>query len=174
MPSLFDDDEFVVTVRQCSFCGVVKPISEYNADKQNKTGFRCYCRECHKAHHRVYDPEYRNREEVRYRRTAQGNKRRATKKMRSIPLTDVEKLEIEQIYLQSRIMTLQTGVKHCVDHILPIKHEYGLHHPLNLRVITESENNAKQAKITPEGLAVMPILKRIYEERVTVNNDTEA
>jgi len=44
--------------KKCSKCKTIKPISEFNIDKQNKDGFRGYCKSCKK----IYEGEYRQTE----------------------------------------------------------------------------------------------------------------
>ncbi|MGY2279567.1 HNH endonuclease signature motif containing protein [Pseudomonas monsensis] len=55
---------------------------------------------------------------------------------------------IEALYVDARKLTVTTGIKHEVDHIIPIqgKRVCGLHVPWNLRVITKAANVRKHAK----------------------------
>jgi len=56
---------------------------------------------------------------------------------------------IKSIYNDARQKSMDTGVKHEVDHICPLHNDMvcGLHVQQNLRVITERENTAKKNKI---------------------------
>lgn len=55
---------------------------------------------------------------------------------------------MELLYLEARRLTATTGIKHEVDHIIPVqgKSVCGLHVPWNLRVITKAANARKHAK----------------------------
>jgi len=83
-----------------------------------------------------------NPERVRARNAA----RRASRK-RAQPgwLTDENLREIEAIYQMAYRLELETGMKHHVDHIIPLRGKIvsGLHVPWNLRVVTASENLKK-------------------------------
>ena len=59
------------------------------------------------------------------------------------------KKQIEKFYLEARIKTLETGIKHEVDHIIPLKGEVvcGLHVPWNLQVLTQFANRQKRNKL---------------------------
>ena len=62
---------------------------------------------------------------------------------------DSIKEDVQKIYIEARTKTLETGIPHEVDHIIPLVNEYvcGLHVPNNLRVITRYENRSKQNKL---------------------------
>lgn len=73
--------------------------------------------------------------------------RRATTKAATPMWTDLSK--IREIYREARRLTQETGVKHEVDHIIPIQGRLvtGLHVPENLRVVTKVENRRKGNKV---------------------------
>ena len=60
--------------------------------------------------------------------------------------------EVNEIYANARALTRRTGVRHHVDHILPIKHPLvsGLHVPENLQILTARDNSRKRNKIPAE------------------------
>lgn len=60
--------------------------------------------------------------------------------------TDLEK--IKQFYVEAQKLTKETGVPHEVDHIIPIKGKLvsGLHVPANLQILTEKQNQTKNAR----------------------------
>ena len=63
-----------------------------------------------------------------------------------MPLSSVESLMIKYRYEDARRLSKETGVKHHVDHVIPLA-KGGPHLPWNLQVITEAENLSKGAKI---------------------------
>ncbi len=62
--------------------------------------------------------------------------------------------KIAAFYRLARKMTVETGVPHEVDHIIPLqgKNVCGLHVETNLQVITKSENSRKQNKFIDAAL----------------------
>lgn len=73
--------------------------------------------------------------------------RRARKKS-AIPHW-VDRKEVREIYAECRRITKATGIKHEVDHIIPLagKNVCGLHVPWNLQIITMSENRRKWCSV---------------------------
>jgi hypothetical protein len=69
--------------------------------------------------------------------------RRARKKAATVPLTKEENARIRAFYAEASRLTKETGVKHQVDHTLPLVRG-GLHHPNNMQVVTEAYNASKQ------------------------------
>lgn len=55
---------------------------------------------------------------------------------------------ILEFYKEARRLTLETGISHQVDHIIPSNHKLvcGLHNEFNLQVITREENQKKNNK----------------------------
>lgn len=70
------------------------------------------------------------------------------RRYRAIPnwLTLYQQEQINAIYRKCRQMTLETGIQHHVDHIVPIHgvDVCGLHVPENLQILTASENCSKR------------------------------
>ena len=70
---------------------------------------------------------------------------KASKLSQTPELTDEEKLQIIEIYKEAVALRKTTGDDYHVDHIIPIS-KGGLHHPLNLQILTAFENLSKSNK----------------------------
>ena len=83
------------------------------------------------------------------RRRASTAKRRTTK-LNATPrwLTEIDHLAIKDKYKYSILLEQETGIKHHIDHIIPLKGKLvcGLHVPDNLRILKESDNLYKGNK----------------------------
>lgn len=93
--------------------------------------------------HKINNPDmYRELVSLRRRRF-----RNATPKW----LSAIDKIEIRLKYRLAIEMSRATGVRHAVDHIIPLYGDTvcGLHVPWNLRVITQAENLKKYNKLEP-------------------------
>jgi len=77
-------------------------------------------------------------------------RRRAAKRLADVDWAD--RFIIKEIYHLAILRTKATGVKHEVDHIVPLQSKYvcGLHCEANLRVIPKSVNISKGNRIWPD------------------------
>ena len=98
---------------------------------------------------REKNPEKNRQAQRNYRDNNKGKvaaknaKRYAAKMERTVGWADLE--AIDAIYDQASHLTATTGIKHHVDHIIPMQGEMvsGLHVETNLQILTASENCAK-------------------------------
>ncbi len=72
---------------------------------------------------------------------------RATKLNQTPPDADMKKIGV--FYAEATRLSKETGIRHDVDHIIPIS-KGGLHHQGNLQVLTKTENCSKGAKLPNE------------------------
>ena len=91
---------------------------------------------------------------------ASARARDAKKLAQSPTLTPIEVKKILILYLIATKITTLTDIVMHVDHIIPLS-KGGLHHPLNLQVLTEHENTSKQATV-PDNLSEE--LKNLHNE----------
>jgi len=79
------------------------------------------------------------------------NKHRRDKHKQATPswLTDEQKRQIKQLYIDAMTVSRVTGVPYVVDHIVPLRGEdvCGLHVPWNLQIMTRAENLKKSNKL---------------------------
>lgn len=120
------------------------------------------------------NPEMRDREKAlereRYKNsplTITKNARyRARKKNCHVPLSESEKLRIQEIYKKAKDLTKLTGTAHHVDHIIPLSRG-GLHHPDNLQILTARENILKGNKLLKEFMDGIEGSERILQSICT-------
>lgn len=104
----------------------------------------------HPEKHKGYRTKFRRNNPGKI--NAKTAKRRA-QKLQATPkwLTKEQKQEIQAIYIEAARLTRETGIKHHVDHIIPLlgKGVRGLHVPWNLQILTAEDNMKKGNKILP-------------------------
>lgn len=100
----------------------------------------------------VQEQTKKYRQRTKAYQTAKTRKRQALVLQRLPRCANLEK--IETFYEQARELTLKTGVKHEVDHIIPLQGKLvsGFHVEWNLQILTKSENSSK-------GHAFVPFMK---------------
>lgn len=79
-------------------------------------------------------------------------RKRTAKKLKATPWWADDR-EMEKFYYEAARLTKETGIRHEVDHIVPLQSKIvcGLHCPANLRVIPELENMSKGNRWWPDG-----------------------
>lgn len=116
-----------------------------------------------KAYKKYWESYYS--EEVKNKRTEKARKRRELnpykvrkfkklRKQRLIQATikcEKDKIAVAEMYIQARRLTLETGIDHCVDHIIPLAHKdvCGLHTAANLQIMTAKDNRKKGTSFDP-------------------------
>ena len=60
-----------------------------------------------------------------------------------------DRVAIVEIYRRAKALTIETGIKHEVDHIIPLRgrNVSGLHIPINLQILTVTENRQKFTRV---------------------------
>lgn len=147
------------THKWCRRCNEIKTFTEFNKNKHKSDGVDTYCRPCAAAKQRAFFASNKDRtrsyqrkywEENRQKVNAY-NKEAKLRRRKTSVVAWADKQAIAKIYAEAAMLTAQTGVRHEVDHIIPLKHPLvcGLHVPENLRVVTRSENARKSNKYEP-------------------------
>lgn len=100
-----------------------------------------------KKSHYYSDKQHLRRAE--YQRNKEGYIARAYARLRKIKNftpEDADKPLIKRLYKEASRLTIETGIKHEVDHIIPVS-KGGLHHQDNLQILVWFENRRKGNKI---------------------------
>jgi 5-methylcytosine-specific restriction endonuclease McrA len=102
-----------------------------------------------KAKKIIYYSDKQHLRRAEYQRNKQGYIARAYQRLRNIKnLTpiDADKQKLQDFYLEASRLTECTGIRHEVDHIIPVSLG-GLHHQDNLQVLPWIENRKKGNKL---------------------------
>jgi 5-methylcytosine-specific restriction endonuclease McrA len=94
---------------------------------------------------REHQKKYQKTEKGRVNQAVGSSKRRASVRKQTPELTQEEVKRILSLYEECSRISIETGIPHEVDHIVPIC-KGGLHHPDNLQILTMEENRKKGGK----------------------------
>lgn len=141
--------------KRCTKCGETLPIAEFHKDKRRPLGVNSQCKKCRrqitiKRHSTTKGAKLRRKSVKRYNRS---DKRRAAIHSYSVRRREMQTLAtppwsplhaIAAVYSEAERLTLESGIKHEVHHIMPIM-EFeglfvGLHVPWNLEILTAEEH----------------------------------
>jgi hypothetical protein len=159
----------ILKMKKCSKCEEVKALDQFYKQGASKDKLRSNCKECHSAqakHWRESNPDIHAARAKSWDQNHPGRQiariaKHRLNKLNRVPawLTREDFLDIEAFYIEAARLTTETGVQHHVDHLHPLKGETasGLHCPLNLQILTASENIAKGNKPS-EFTPLIPII----------------
>lgn len=137
--------------KRCCDCGEHKPHDQFNKNRSRKDGRQDLCKVCHRESNRQWakrNPE-KHCEHSRRWQLANPDHHRASQALHNalergshIPsnMTNSEIIaETRDLYAKAVRLTKTTGIKHEVDHVIPIGFG-GLHCSANLEIVTKEEN----------------------------------
>lgn len=114
-------------------------MSQYRTPEKNKEYWNQ-----NKNRKKIIQEKYSKSEKGIVANNIKSSKRRA--RIKNQLSDDVDFNKITKIYEECRKLSIETGIPHEVDHIIPIS-KGGMHHQDNLQIITMSENRRKGSKI---------------------------
>lgn len=160
--------------KRCSKCCNILELDSFNKDKNNWSTLYTFCKECHcdkamdyatnnldkialsQSIYRQNNLEKLKEYNTKYRlahlaEDAARSMKRYSRKLKAAPLWLTKKQldEIAFFYKEAKRLEKETGIKHHVDHIVPLQgtEVCGLHVPWNLQVLTATDNISKSNKL---------------------------
>jgi hypothetical protein len=158
-------------MKTCTKCLSAKELTEFYKRKCTPDGVEAWCKVCRLEHNRIWHNKNKDRHSELTRSWYERNKDQhlanskewyalnTYRKLATVTAREkrckqatpiwADKKAIIALYEKAKHMTLETGIQHDVDHIVPLKGKTvsGLHIPANLRVIPSAENKRKAAKL---------------------------
>ena len=137
-------------MKTCTRCNEAKERTEFYKDRTKKDGLTSSCKQCARERSRKW-------REANPEKVVQCNKEwrennpdlfaaylgKSTSCQRGAVVSDIYDVhECVPFYAEARRLTRETGVRHEVDHIVPIS-KGGLHCQTNMQVLTKAENRRK-------------------------------
>ena len=142
-------------LHKCYICKLEKEESSYYKDSSKGSGRMSRCKECHSEAVRLRQRDNKEKCNADSRKYYNLNKplfiaknaRRRANLLQATPkwLSEKDKSHITRVYRVCASVSKSTGVKHNVDHIIPLNGDgvCGLHVPWNLAIIPEKLNKSK-------------------------------
>ena len=129
--------------RACRQC-----IYENNRERTVKQDYWIdYGDEAYKERKRQYAKKY-------YQRTAHKRGRQKRRQLEKLSKVATSKgaIELRRIQLEAQLLSIDTGVKHEVDHIIPLVHDKvcGLHVRKNVQLLTRMQNRQKASRFNQD------------------------
>jgi hypothetical protein len=152
-------DIYIHTTRKYRIKNIEK-IKEYEHKRQQTDSFKKMKSESDRRYReklgdvlkekkREYYSDKQHLRRAEYQRNKQGYIARAYQRLRNIKCltpSDADKSKIQNFYDEAKRLTQETGIKHEVDHVIPVSLG-GLHHQDNLQILPWFENRKKGNKI---------------------------
>jgi hypothetical protein len=159
-------------MKTCTKCQATKSFDGFYKRSCAPDGHEAWCKVCRLEHNRVWLIKNKDRHGELTRSWYEHNKDQhlvnskqwyVSNRHRKLATTTareqrckqatpvwVDKEAVVAMYAEAQRKTLETGIQHDVDHIIPLQGKLvsGLHVQHNLQVITSAENKRKAAKYT--------------------------
>ena len=140
------DSERYTKCRKCVACNRLK-WQRRPKEKRQEYWQNYYTEE---VKNRKVENARRQRELNPYKRKKFRSERK--KRVRQATLRNkADQIRVQEVYLEAQKLTLETGIEHCVDHIIPLAHPdvCGLHTFANLQIMTTTQNFKKAQQFNP-------------------------
>lgn len=158
-------------MKTCTQCNKEKNLDCFYKRKQAKDGLEAFCKDCRKKrnakwfagnkerHNQMMVDWYNKNKDRHLENNKQWYEQNKDKKLATVTAreqrckqatpswADIKKIQI--VYAKAKALSEQTGIKHEVDHIIPLcnKSVCGLNVHYNLQVLTQAENRRKSNKL---------------------------